>query len=92
MNKMYDLIAREPVAAGDILKVAAWLLAGMVMAGMVSSGQEAEISALAATIAPVMAMIVNVALAVWQRRLVTPLADPRDDDGNRLYADEVIVP
>ena len=34
----------------------------------------------------------SVVSAVWARSLVTPVANPRDNDGNALRADEVIAP
>lgn len=34
----------------------------------------------------------SVVSAVWARSLVTPVANPKDNDGNVLRADEVMVP
>ena len=45
--------------------------------------------------AAIMAVIVaagSVVSAVWARSLVTPVANPRDNDGNPLKADRVMVP
>ncbi len=34
----------------------------------------------------------SVASAIWARSLVTPVANPQDNDGNPLKADQVMVP
>ena len=34
----------------------------------------------------------SVVSALWARSLVTPVANPKDNDGNVLRADEVMVP
>ncbi len=44
--------------------------------------------------AALMAVVVaagSVISAVWARSLVTPVANPRDNDGNMLKADEVMA-
>ena len=45
--------------------------------------------------AAIMAVIVaagSVVSAIWARSLVTPVANPRDNDGNVLKPDQVMVP
>jgi arginine exporter protein ArgO len=45
--------------------------------------------------AGLMAVVVaagSVVSAVWGRSLVTPVANPRDNDGNPLKADQVMAP
>ena len=45
--------------------------------------------------AALMAVVIaaaGVVSAVWARSLVTPVANPKDNDGNPLKADEVMVP
>ena len=45
--------------------------------------------------AALMAVVVaagSVVSAVWARSLVTPVSNPRDNDGNMLKADEMMAP
>ena len=45
--------------------------------------------------AALMAVVVaagSVVSAVWARSLVTPVSNPKDNDGNALKADEVMAP
>jgi hypothetical protein len=69
---MKHFIRFNPIVAGDIVKVAAWLLALLVTAGLVSADNEAEINALIVSLAPVAAMLFNAAIAWLQREYVTP--------------------
>lgn len=69
---MKHFIRFNPIVAGDIIKVAAWLLALLVTAGLVSADNEAEINALIVSLAPVAAMLFNAAIAWIQREYVTP--------------------
>jgi hypothetical protein len=89
---MKQLIAHEPVATGDILKIVAWLVATLLSVGALTAADADQVNAFAAVLAPAAALLINAAVAWWQRSQVTPMADPRDDDGNPLYADEVMVP
>lgn len=45
-----------------------------------------------AALMAVVVALAGVVSAVWTRSLVTPVANPRDNDGNPLKADEVMVP
>ena len=45
-----------------------------------------------AAIMAVVVALAGVVSAVWTRSLVTPVANPRDNDGNVLKADQVYVP
>ena len=74
---------REP-----LLTKASWVaLVTAVIAVAVAFGlpltdeQQKALIALAGVLAPL-------AAAVWARGQVTPVADPRDDDGNRLTPEE----
>ena len=74
---------REP-----LLTKASWVaLVTAVIAVAVAFGlpltdeQQKALIALAGVLSPV-------AAAVWARGQVTPVADPRDDDGNRLTPEE----
>lgn len=82
----------EPVVAGDIVKIVAWLVSLLIAVGALTAGDGDEVNEVSAAIAPIVAMGINAAVAYWQRAQVTPLADPRDNDGNPLRADEFIVP
>lgn len=74
---------REP-----LLKKATWTaLAGAALAVLVAAGAPISPDLRAALIALIGAAA-PVAVAVWGRRDVTPLADPRDNQGRPLTPDE----
>lgn len=72
-------MTREP-----LLKKATWVgIATAVLALLVTLGVDIPASTQAAILA-VVAAVVPLVAALWGRGDVTPVADPRDADGNQL--------
>ena len=74
-----NLIEREPVVTANtiVALVSALLVLGVSFGAPVSEEQRTAIIAVVVIIAPFVA-------AWWARQRVTPVADPRDNQGHRL--------
>jgi hypothetical protein len=89
---MKTFLTNEPVLATTIARVAGYLVAILVVAGVVTAEQETALLNAIGTIAPVAALLLDAVLAWFARSKVTPVANPFDDDGNPLTPDSVFVP
>jgi len=81
-------LTREPVLEGTILSVVGYLVAILVVAGVVGSETETALLNVAAALAPAAAVLLNLALGLIARRQVTPMASPRTMEGEEA----MIVP
>lgn len=74
---------REPVLVAQIVAAIMAVLGALVALGVVNLVPE-QLSAVEQAIGAVLAVIVPLAATMWARAQVTPLADPRDDEGVKL--------
>ena len=89
---MKTFLTNEPVLATTIARVAGYLVAILVVVGVVNADQEVALLNGIAAVAPVAALLLDALLAWFARSKVTPVANPHDDDGNSLSAHPVYVP
>jgi hypothetical protein len=75
---------REPVAIGHVVTVVLYALVGL--------GWLTLDSTVVAQVATAVAVVLQVAVAAWSRRSVTPLIEPLDDDGAPLVRSAVTPP
>ena len=89
---MMKTIQNEPVlTAGAIVGAIMATLAALVALGVIDITPE-QMSAVEKALGAILALVLPVVGAWIARRYVTPVANPRDNDGNALKADEVMVP
>lgn len=81
-------LQREPVLAAMIVRIVGYLVAILVVVGVVSAEQETALLDAAAILAPGAALLLDAILGLLTRNLVTPVADPRNDAGVALVAQE----
>lgn len=85
-------IQNEPVlTAGAIVGAIMATLAALVALGVIAISPE-QMSAIEKALGAILALLLPIVGAWVARRYVTPVSNPRDNDGNPLKADEVIVP
>lgn len=85
-------IQNEPVlTAGAIVGAIMATLAALVALGVIDISSD-QMSAIGAALTAVFGLVLPIVGAWVARRYVTPVSNPRDNDGNPLKADEVIVP
>ena len=89
---MKTFLTNEPVMAATIARVAGYIVAILVVVGVVTAEQETALLSAIGTIAPVAALLLDAVLAWFARSKVTPVANPFDDDGNPLTPDPVFAP
>ena len=78
---------REPVlTAGAIVGAILSLVAALVAFGVVDWSEE-QIGALEAALVAIVPMVLSLVGAWLARRQVTPVSDPRDNDGTPLVLD-----
>ena len=83
---MLTRINNEPVVtAGAIIGAIMAALTAMVALGVIDITPE-QVSAIEALLVALVPLILSVVGAVVARRYVTPVANPRDNDGNELVA------
>lgn len=70
--KIQERVKREPVVAGDVVKVAVWLLMVLVTLGVVTNEEAAQVRELVVVLAPGAAVVVQMLIAYAQRQGVTP--------------------
>ena len=89
---MKTFLTNEPVMAATIARVAGYIVAILVVVGVVNAEQETALLSAIGTLAPVAALLLDAVLAWFARSKVTPVANPHDDDGNQLSAQPIYVP
>lgn len=78
---MNDIVRREPLAAAMIVRIAGYLLAILVVVGIVTAEQQSALLDLVSVLAPGAALLLDLILGWMARARVTPLADPRTAEG-----------
>ena len=81
-------IEREPVAAAMVARLAGYLVAMLVVVGVVTSEQETALLEIIGVLAPGAALLLDLVLGWLVRMQVTPSADPRDNEGRRLVPEQ----
>ena len=85
---MKALTEREPVmTAGAIVGAVMAVMAALVMLGVVNLDPE-QLSAIETALLALLTLFLPIAGAWAARQQVTPMSDPRDDEGRRLVPEE----
>lgn len=85
-------IQNEPVlTAGAIVGAIMAVLTALVALGVIDISGE-QMSAIGAALTAVISLILPIVGAIVARRYVTPVSNPKDNDGNPLKAQQVYVP
>ena len=87
-----NTIKNEPVlTAGAVVGAIMATLAALVALGVININPE-QMGAIGAALTAVVGLVLPVVGAFVARQYVTPVANPRDNDGNRLHAQETHIP
>jgi hypothetical protein len=78
---MKPITEREPLAAAMIVRIVGYLVAILVVVGAVTAEQQTALLDLATILAPAAALLLDLIAGLMARARVTPMADPRTEDG-----------
>lgn len=65
-------IKNEPVLAGDVVKVAVWLVTMLVVLGALTTEEAEQVREAVVLLAPGLAVVIQMGIAYVQRKGVTP--------------------
>lgn len=83
---------REPVLTRQIVSMATWIATVLVLVGILGNEEADQVVRYITMIAPVAAVVMQLFMTLNGRSKVTPIDDPRDNEGRPLTPDHAIEP